>query len=183
LVIGFALSYSGEAAAIKYMSTKEAIKHFLPSGAQVSKVSKTLPAGKLAALKKKYDLNDSTDFKNTLTAGPHTVYIGRGKDGKAQIYIFIMEQYWRTCYHKFVVGVTPDGSIKELKPMDFPCKYERPIAKKSFLKQFTGKKVKGGKVPAKLKQDIDVVTGATASSNVATIVVRRALALHEAFFK
>lgn len=178
MIIGFVLSYPGEADAIKYMGIKDAIKHFLPSGAQLSKVNKTIPAAQLKALKKKYDLNDTADFKNTLNAGPHEIYIGRGSDGRAKVYIFIMEQIWRTCYHQFGVGISPDGRIVELVAMDFPCPYERPVAKKSFLNQFVGKS--GPSV--KLGKGVDAVTGATASSETATIVARRALALYEAFF-
>lgn len=181
-LLGAPLLYASQANAIKYMGTKEAIKHFLPQGAALSKVDKTLSADQIASLRKKYALEDTADFKNTLTAGPHTIYIGRGSDGKAQIYIFILEQYWRTCYHKFAVGVTADGKIQEVTPMELPCPYQRPVAKKSFLQQFSGKQVTGNKVPAKLKQDIDVVTGATASCEATTIIARRALALFEAFF-
>ena len=67
--------------------------------------------------------------------------------------------------------------------MDLPCPYQRPIAKKSFLNQFKGKQIKkGGAVPAHLRKDIDVVTGATASSEATALVARRALALFEVFF-
>ena len=173
----------GRADAIKYMGLKEAIKHFLPKGAKVSKVSKTLSPDQLAAVKKRFNLNDKTDYKNVITAGPYDIYIGRGADDKAEVYIFIMEQYWRTCYHKFVVGISPDGKIIEVAPMDLPCPYQRPIAKKSFLNQFKGKQIKkGGAVPAHLRKDIDVVTGATASSEATALIARRALALFEVFF-
>jgi hypothetical protein len=178
LMTGVVLSYSGQADAMKYMGLKDAIKHYLPADATLSKVNKTLSAGQASALKKKYGLKDSSDFKDTLKPGNYTVYIGRGADKKAKIYIFILEQYWRTCFHKYVVGVTPDGKIKEVNVMDLPCKYQRPIAKKSFLKQFDGK---NGKT-AQLGKGIDAVTGATASCEATTIVARRALALHEAFF-
>ena len=178
LVLGFSIFYSGQAGAIKYMGLKDAIKHFLPSDAKLSKVQKTIPADKLQALRKKFNLKDNADFKNTLTAGPHTIYIGRGSDGKAKIYVFIMEQYWRTCFHKYAVGVTPDGKIKEVAVMDLPCKFQRPIAKKSFLNQFSGKTAPS----AQLGKGIDVVTGATASCEATAIVARRALALHDAFF-
>lgn len=174
---------SGPADAMKYMGLKEAIKHFLPAGAKVSKVTKTLSAAQLSAAKKRFSLKDKTDFKNVLTAGPHEIYIGRDGAGEALVYIFIMEQTWRTCYHKFVVGVSPDGKIIEVAPMELPCPYQRPIAKKSFLKQFSGKQIKkGGPVPVHLRKDIDVVTGATMSCETTALVARRALALFEVFF-
>jgi Na+-translocating ferredoxin:NAD+ oxidoreductase RnfG subunit len=178
-----AMLLPGRADAIKYMGLKDAIKHFLPKGAKVSKVTKTLSASQLAAVKKRFNLKDKTDYKDVITAGPHEIYIGRGAGDKAEVYIFIMEQYWRTCYHKFAVGISPDGKIIEVAPMELPCPYQRPIAKKSFLNQFKGKQIKkGGAVPAHLNKDIDVVTGATASSEATALVARRALALFEVFF-
>ena len=178
LIFGFALSYAGNAGAMKYMGLKDAIKHFLPEGATLSKVTKDLSAAQASSLSAKYGLKDTADFKDTLKAGSHTVYVGRGSDGNAQIYIFVLDQYWRTCFHQFAVGVTPDGKIKEVAAMDLPCKYQRPIAKKSFLSQFSGK---NGST-ARLGKGVDAITGATASSEATTIIARRALALHEAFF-
>ena len=177
-VLIFSLSHAGQVEATTYMGLKDAIKHFLPANATLSKVTKDLSAGQASALKKKYGLKDTNDFKDTLKPGSHTVYVGRSSDGKAKIYVFVLEQYWRTCFHKYAVGVTPDGKIKEVTVMDLPCKYQRPIAKKSFLKQFSGKK--GSSV--QLGKGVDAVSGATASSEATTIVARRALALHEAFF-
>lgn len=172
-----------QAAAIKYMSTKEAIKNFLPEGATLSKVEKSIPADKIEAIKKRFSLTETADFKEKLSPGPYTIYIGRGSDGKAQVYILILEQYWRTCYHKYAVGLSADGSVKELAVVEFNCKFQYPTNKKSFLNQFKGKKVsKGGPVPAHIFKDIDVVTGATMSSDAAAIIIRRALALYELFF-
>ncbi len=181
-VLSAALLHSEPAEAVKYMNLKEALKHFMPTGAKLSKVNKTLSAEELKKARDRFGLKDKTDYKDVLKAS-NEIYLMRDKDGKVQVYVFIMEQYWRTCYHKFAVGVSSSGSIIEVKPMELPCPYQRPIAKESFLKQFKGKQIKrGGPVPANLGKDIDAVSGATASSEVTAIVARRALALYEVFF-
>ncbi len=174
---------AGPAEANKYMSLKEAIKYFLPPGSKPSKVTKTIPDAQFKKIKERFKLRTQDDFKETISKGPYTFYIGRDASGKATSYIVILEQYWRTCYHKYAIGIEPSGKIKEIVVVDLNCRYAYPINRKSFLKQFKGKQAKPGKkVPAHLGQDIDAVSGATASSEATTIVTRRALALYELFF-
>jgi hypothetical protein len=177
------LIFSKPCLAVEFMSLKEAIKHFLPEGSSPYKVTKTIPDDKYAALKKKYHLKDTPDFKDTLKKGPYTIFLAKDANKKPAMYIMILEQYWRTCYHKFAVGVTPDGAVKEIVVVELNCKYAYPINKKSFLKQFKGKKAPGGKaVKIEVGKDIDAVSGATRSSELTAIIIRRALALHEIFF-
>jgi hypothetical protein len=183
LAAALLLTFSGPAAGMKYMGLKEAIKHFLPKDAKLTKVTKTIPAGELAKLKKRFDLQDGGDFKDKLTAGPHEIYVGKDASGNAQVYVMVLDQYWRTCYHKYAVGLDASGKIKEMVVMEFNCRYQYPINKKSFLKQFSGKKAAKGKaVPVHINKDIDIVTGATASCDATAMIARKALALYEAFF-
>ena len=180
------VTFSGPAAAMKYMSLKDALTHFFPGAkSKTTKITKlkdaeaAVPAGKLGKLKKKYDLEDTGDFKNKLTAGPHTVYVGRDTAGTVKGYVMVLDQYWRTCYHKYAVGLDAGGAIKEMVVMEFNCKYQYPINKKSFLKQFNGKK--GGE-KTHVGKGIDVVSGATRSCEATAMVARKAMALYEVFF-
>ena len=169
--------------ATQFMGLKEAIKHFLPAGSKVSKVSKSIPKDRYKMIEKRFRLRSTEDFKETLPAGPYTVYIGRGASNKVNVYILILEQYWRTCYHKYAIGIEPNGKIKEVIVVELNCRFATPINRKSFLKQFKGKKAPPGKpVPIKVGHDIDAISGATVSSEVTAIVSRRALALFELFF-
>lgn len=180
------LTVSGPAAAIKYMSLKDALTHFFPGAkSKTTKITKlkggeaTIPAAKLGKLKKKYDLEDDGDFKNKLASGPHAVYVGRDTAGTTKGYVMILDQYWRTCYHKYAVGLDASGAIKEMVVMEFNCKYQYPINKKSFLNQFKGKKA--GK-KTHIGKGIDVVSGATASCDATAMIARKAMALYEVFF-
>ena len=169
--------------ATEFMSLKEAIKNFLPEGSSPYKVSKTIPDDKYEALKKRYHLKDTSEFKDTLKKGPYTVFVAKDAGKKPTMYIMILEQYWKTCYHKFAVGVTPDGTVKDIVVVELNCKFAYPINKKSFLKQFKGKKAPAGKaVEIEVGKDVDAVSGATRSSELTAIIIRRALALHEIFF-
>lgn len=171
------------ASATKFMGLKEAIKYFLPEGSKVSKVSKSIPKNKYKMIEKRFRLQSTEDFKETLSEGPYTVYIGRDASNNANMYILILEQYWRTCYHKYAIGIEPNGKIKEVVVVELNCRFANPINRKSFLKQFKDKKATPGKpVPIKVGDDVDIVSGATMSSQVTAIVSRRALALFETFF-
>lgn len=169
--------------AIKYMGLKEAIKYFLPEGSTLSKVTKTIPNDKYEATKKRFKLKSTDDFKETLPHGPYTFYIGRDAAKKPTVYIAILEQYWRTCHHKYAIGFEPNGKVKEVVVVELNCRFAYPIKRKSFLKQFSGKHtVKGKKVEVEVGKDIDAISGATMSSESTAIVTRRALALFELFF-
>ena len=176
-VLALLVSISKPASCVEYMGLKDAVKTFISPSAKLSKVEKTIPADKLAALKKKYDLETSQDFNEKINSGPYTIYVGRDAAGKVTAYVLILEQYWRTCYHKYAVGLTPDGRIIEMVIMELNCKFQYPINKKSFLKQFDNKSK-----PPTLGKDVDVVSGATMSCEATAIVARRALALYDVFF-
>ncbi|MDJ0761496.1 MAG: FMN-binding protein [Myxococcota bacterium] len=183
-IVGLFLMVAPKAAmANKYMSLKEAIKYFLPEGSKLSKVSKTIPDDKFEATKKRFRLKKSTDFKEKISKGPYTIYVGRDAGGSAKMYILMLDQYWRTCYHKYAIGIEPNGTVKEVVVVDLNCKFAYPINRKSFLKQFKGKNASNrSKAPVEVGKDIDAVSGATASSDATAIVTRRALALFELFF-
>lgn len=172
-----------EAQANKYMGLEEAIKYYLPQGHKVFKVTKTIPAGQMESTKKRFRLQSSADFKEVLSPGPYTFYVGRDASGTASVYILILEQYWRTCYHKYAIGIEPDGKIKDVVIVELNCRFAYPINRKPFLKQFKGKQAQPGKkVPVEIGEDVDGVSGATLSSVTTAIVTRRALALYELFF-
>lgn len=183
LILCLGAVFPRPASATQFMGLKEAIKYFLPEGSKVSKVLKSIPKGQYKAIEKRFRLRSTVDFKETLPAGPYTVYIGRDAANKVNIYILILEQYWRTCHHKYAIGIEPSGKIKEVVVVELNCRFANPINRKSFLKQFKEKKApRGGPVPIELGQDIDGISGATMSSEATTIVSRRALALFELFF-
>lgn len=183
LSLSIVIAFAERAHANKYMGLEEAIKYYLPQGSKVFKVSKSIPAGKLEATKKRFRLQSTVDFKEVLSPGPYTFYVARDASGAATAYILILEQYWRTCYHKFAIGIEPDGKVKDVVILELNCRFAYPINRKPFLKQFKGKKADPGKkVPVEVGEDVDAVTGATLSSATTAIVTRRALALYELFF-
>lgn len=164
------------------MSLKQALIYFLPPGNKLSKTVKSIPPDRFEETKKRFDLETRPDFKETLSKGPYTIYVGRDANNEVTTRILILEQYWRTCYHKYAIALLPDGKVNEIVVTELNCPVAYPINRKSFLGQFRDKKVGDATKRVRLGNDIDAITGATMSSDATTIVTRRALALHDLFF-
>lgn len=109
-----------------------------------------------------------------------TFYIGKAKDD-TDIYCVILVENGKHGSIIFAVAVTEDGHIKNMAVLESKEVKGAKIAKRRFLRQFTGKTSKD---PIRLKRDINAITGATISSNAATRVARKALVVwEELFFK
>ena len=74
---------------------------------------------------------------------------------------------------KFMVAVSPDGSVKQVSILSYQGTRGKGICKKRFLKQFIGKALSD---PIRVNRDIHAVTGATMSSMALAKEVRIAIA-------
>jgi Na+-translocating ferredoxin:NAD+ oxidoreductase RnfG subunit len=75
------------------------------------------------------------------------------------------------------VGLSKGGAVERVVILYFEEERGKPVADKSFLKQYVGKDAKS---PLRLGDDIDAITGATVSSKSVTEAVRKAIALWDA---
>jgi hypothetical protein len=85
--------------------------------------------------------------------------------------------------HEFItyaVGLTVDGSVKQIEVMDYRETYGYEIRNEKWRAQFAGKKVRSA---LKLDEDVKNISGATLSCRHITDGVRRLLALHEIVLK
>lgn len=171
IIVCFVLASPGSAFAVKYMSLGQAVKSYLPKGAKVFKVTK-----KLKASDKKRLL---TDYGWKATESKYTFYVGKDGSGTPLAYVFVVPEIFNTCFHKYAVGMKPDGEVIETAIVELSCPRAFPINRKSFLKQFRGK---GHSDPLTTKLDIDGVTGATLSAEATATATRKAVSLHNIFF-
>jgi len=161
----------GPARAVKYMSLKKAVTTFIPKGAKILKATKSLTPEQRQRLIRDYGWTPKKD--------QYTFYVGRGADGKALGYVIIVPEIFNTCFHKFAVGMKPDGEVIDTVIVELSCPRAMPINKKSFLKQFRSKRHTD---PLTVRSDIDAVTGATLSSESACQATRKAVSLHNLLF-
>lgn len=170
LVAGMS-TWASPALAIKYMSIKDAVIRFVPAGDKAVKVSKRLTG----AHKKRI----ARDYGWTPSEETYTFYAGKNGSGERSAFVFIQAEVFGTCFHKYAVGMKPDGEVIDTVIVELSCPRATPTNKKTFLKQYRGKTHTDALT---INQDIDAVTGATLSSEAASIATRKAVSLHNILF-
>jgi hypothetical protein len=171
LSIGLALTFSSSTArAAKYMSLGEAVKTFIPKDAKIFKTTKQLST--------QHKLRLSTDYGWSPEKNEYVFYVG--KKGETPVaYVFVVPEVFNTCFHKYAVGMKPNGEVIETVIIELSCPRAFPVNKRSFLSQFDGKKHSDALATG---HDIDAVTGATLSSAATASAARKAVSLHNLFF-
>lgn len=159
--------WAGPAAALKYMSLKEAVTRFLPGGAKITKITKVVTPEVRKRLLSDYGWKPEKD--------QYTFYVGRDASGQVQAYVLIVPELFGTCFHKYAVGLKPDGEVIDVAVVELSCPRAMPVNRRSFLKQF---KEKTHKDALTTHADVDAVTGATLSSETTARATRKATSLY-----
>lgn len=157
---------AADALAMKYLSLGDALRAFL-SDAKVVKLTRTLTPEQRQRLAADYGWKPKED--------EIVFYEGRDPAGKSVAFVFVIAEAFNTCFHKYAVGVSPDGAVLDSLVVELSCPRAYKVNRKSFLQQFQGKKHEAALTT---KLDIDGVTEATLSSEAASIAARKALSLH-----
>lgn len=157
---------AADALAMKYMSLSEALKAFVRD-AKVVKLTKTLTPEQKQRLAGDYGWKPKEDEV--------VFYEGRDPAGKTVAFVFVIAEAFNTCFHKYAVGVSPEGAVLDALVVELSCPRAYKVNRKSFLQQFQGKRHEAALTT---KLDIDGVTEATLSSEAASIAARKALSLH-----
>lgn len=164
------LSMTTPVEAAKYMSLGRAVKTFIPKEAKIFKTTKGLSSAQKKVLEEDYGWKPDKD--------KYVFYVGK-IDGNPVAYVFVVPEIFNTCFHKYAVGMKPNGEVIETVIVELSCPRSFPVNKRSFLSQFDEKKHVD---PLATGHDIDAVTGATLSSEATAIATRKAVSLHNLFF-
>ncbi len=115
-----------------------------------------------------------------MAESPVTVYVGK-TDGRIDGYALVTEEIGMYKPITSMVGVTPDGRVKEVAVMVYRESRGGEIRRKRFLSQYRGSRRTD---PIRLNKDIINVTGATLSVRSMNAQVRKALAIvHEWYLR
>ncbi len=161
------LAWASPAVALKYMSIKQAVTRFLPSGAKITKITKTVTPEIRKRLESDYGWKPDQD--------QYTFYVGRDSGGDVKAYVMIVPELFGTCFHKYAIGLDPDGEVIDVAIVELSCPRAMPVNRRSFLKQF---KHKTHKDALTTNADVDAVTGATLSSETTARATRKATSLY-----
>lgn len=79
----------------------------------------------------------------------------------------------------FIIAMTLDGTVKRVRVMEYVEKRGRPIARRSYMRQYAGK---SSRSTLQVGRDITGISGATISSRAATFAVKKAIVLYEELY-
>lgn len=101
------------------------------------------------------------------------------KDEKRIGVAIILEEPGKWGPIRYIIKLDLAGRVEDAAVMSYIETRGRPIARRSFLKQFIGKTSRDG---FRLHQDITAISGATISSGATALIVRKAIVLYEELF-
>jgi hypothetical protein len=104
------------------------------------------------------------------------VYYSKTKEGAIDAYAFVLSDVLLKCggVHKYCIKVSSAGKVEGVKILELNCPYSFAINNERFLNRLKTLNTANAD-----KTHIDAVTGATTSSKLSVMVVRRALLLSE----
>lgn len=120
-------------------------------------------------------LKTTKAFKaNTRVGGEDTtVFYSKGANGKANRYAVVQKGIYKpSCTHTWVVGLTGDGRVDDIRVVEMSCTHAHPTRKPSFLAQFKGK---GPATVRELASNLQVVAKATGTSELTRDAVVRSI--------
>lgn len=168
---------AGSARAERLLTDEKALQQMLPGAEKTEKVSCAVTAEELAAIKKQLGGSLTDDGKQAADPKEFVFYYGIKGDKKTGVVMFDSEPgKWGVI--GFAIGMDAGtGKIVEMAVTTMSEKRGRPIALKSFLKQFFGK---DRTAAFKVGTDVNAVAGATISTKAAAFAARKATVLYNA---
>ena len=172
---------SGYCRAERLLTDEKALGEMLPDSDRIEKVVKTLTGAEIAVIKARLgSLNSPAGGgKKPAEVLEYTFYFGMKGDKKTGVALFDSEPgKWGPI--NFINGLDPEtGKIKNITVVSLIEKRGRPVALKSFLRQFFGR---GMADSFEVGKDINAIVGATISSKTAAFSARKAVVLYNTLF-
>jgi len=167
------------ARAERLLTDEKAVTEMLPGAESVEKVARPVTAEELAAIKAQLGGFLNADSKAAPDPKEFVVHFGL-KGGKRAGAAMLDTQPGKWGVVGFAVGLDAStGKIVNMAVTTLSEKRGRPVALKSFLKQFFGKsrtdKFETGK-------DVNAIAGATVSTKAAAFAARKAVVVYSVLF-
>jgi Na+-translocating ferredoxin:NAD+ oxidoreductase RnfG subunit len=165
------------------LAKQEALKAVFDPDCEITTETKTLKGTTLSKVKERLGgklvyYQEGSESENVTSATKIDFHVASKNGDKIGIAIVDVEPgKWGPV--EFMVALGPEGAVKKVRVMSYQEKRGRPIARRSFMRQYQGKTSKD---PLKVGKDITGISGATISSRAATFAVRKAIALYEELY-
>ena len=183
VVLCISIVSSGACYAFVILSKEDALKAVLGAGSEVVVESKDLTGEKLAKVKERLGgelVHHEAQSESAKVEARTTIdfYFGK-KNGQKSGVAIIDEEPGKWGPVVFIIGLDLEARVRTVSVMSYQEKRGRPIARRSFLKQYQGKSSKSFLIVGK---DITGISGATVSSKAATFAVKKAIVLYEELY-
>jgi len=177
-VLLLAGAYS-EARAERLLTDEKAIAQMLPDAESVEKVARPVTAEELAAIKAQLGGFLTADSKPAADPKEFVFHFGL-KGGKRTGAALLDTQPGKWGVVGFAIGLdAASGKVSGMAVTTLSEKRGRPVALKSFLKQFSGK---GKADKFETGKDVNAIAGATVSTKAAAFAARKAVIVYDTLF-
>ena len=166
---------------ITLLTQEQALKEMFPDADEVVIENVTISSGDLEILKKNLGgslvhFQSGSQSEEVVESTELTFYYGLKNGEKTSVAIIDQQPgKWSPVQYIILVDMAT-AKVKNLAVMSYKEKRGRPIARKSFLKQFIGK---GSGDPVQVRKDVRAISGATISSDATCFAVKKAIAIVE----
>ena len=163
------------------LSKEEALKQMFPDVDNVITENVTISNSDLEILKKNLGgslvhFQSGSQSEEVTESAELTFYYGIKNGRKTSVAIIDHQPgKWGPVQYIILLDLAT-AKVKNLAVMSYKEKRGRPIARKSFLKQFIGKRSGD---PVQVRKDIRAISGATISSDATCFAVKKAIAIVE----
>ena len=176
LILGAAIALLAHSASARELTTiPEARKDIFPQAASFQSETLSLTAEQQEQLSSGADVRLHPTYDRS-----YTVHRAYNESGDIIGYAFedTVAGKWGPIH--YLLGLTPEGKVKEVIVLEYQEKRGRPVARRRFRNQFEGKTIGD---PVRLRRDVHGVSGATISSRGMTDGVRKLLYLFEEIYE
>lgn len=167
------------ARAERLLTDEKAIAEMLPGAESVEKVSRAVTPDELAAIKAR--LGGTLNADSKASADPKEFVFHFGVKGGKRFGVAVLDaQPGKWGVVGFAMGLdAATGKVTGMAVTTLSEKRGRPVALKSFLKQFFGK---GKADKFEVGKDINAIAGATVSTKAAAFAARKAVVVYDVLF-
>lgn len=169
----------GPARAERLLTDEKAVSQMLEGAESVEKVARPVTAEELAAIKTALGGFLNADSKPAADPKEFVFHFGL-KGGKRAGVAMLDTQPGKWGVVGFALGLDAvTGKVTGMAVTTLSEKRGRPVALKSFLKQFTGK---GKADKFETGKDVNAIAGATVSTKAAAFAARKAVIVYDTLF-
>ena len=185
LIIGLCISLalSGVSYAFVLLTKEQALEKVFGKDREVVIETKYLTGEKLSKVKKRLGgklVHYQAGSESRRVKGKTNIdFYFASKDGQKTGVAIIDVEPGKWGPVEFIIALNLKGAVKVVRVMSYQEKRGRPIARRSFLRQYRGK---SSKSRLKVGKDITGISGATISSRCATFAVKKAIVLYKELY-